>query len=323
MPTRHDRCTLIAILCALLAAPTALHAQAPQPAPAPAPAVRFSGYLQVRQSYQDGSGLATSLNRVRLGAAGSPAPALSWKILTELRTGAVGTGRASVSLQDAFARYQRGVVAVQAGQFKTPFAREFLLSITDLETPNRALVVDALAPKRDLGAMLELGVGLPVTLSAGAFNGEGVNLTANRDSTILAAGRLAGRPRAGVEIGANVAAFGGDSVRYGADAGLRLGRLALRGEYLRQRRDGGIVDDAGWYALAGVRVTRPLQLVARYEELQQREAAEPVDARAWTAGGVVELIEQRAKLTFAVTGREDRPVTGWVEAAIAQLQLRF
>jgi hypothetical protein len=296
---------------------------AAQAAGSAAPKVRVSGYLQVRETYAEGLGLSTSLNRARVGVAGTIVPELSWKALAELRTGSVGTGKASVSLQDAFVRWERGVAAVQAGQFKTPFTREYLTSITDLETPNRAIAVDALAPKRDLGVMGEIGVGLPVTLSAGVFNGEGVNVTANRDSALLAVGRLAARPLPGVELGAGIAAYGGDSLRYGADVALRAGPATLRAEYLGQRRDGVAGDDAGWYVLGGVQAHPALQLVARYEELEQTAIADAADARAWTAGAVLGLVDRRAKLLLAVTGRRDAPGAEWDPAAVAQLQLRF
>ena len=52
----------------------------------------------------------------------------------------------------------------------------------------------------------------------GVFNGEGQNITANTDSTLLWVGRATVRPVAYLTIGANVAAYGSDSTRYGLDA---------------------------------------------------------------------------------------------------------
>jgi len=114
---------------------------------------------------------------------------------------------------------------IQAGQFKTPFTREFLTSLADVETADRATVVDSLAPKRDLGVMVDYAIGSVSTLMLGAFNGEGQNVTANTDSTLLWVGRAAVRPIAFVTLGANFASYGSDSTRYGVDAAVEyMGR---------------------------------------------------------------------------------------------------
>ena len=159
----------------------------PSPAPTPCP-VKLSGYIQAREVYQSEIGLTSSINRARLAASGGILEAVTWRIQGEFRTGSVGTGRASVSLQDAYIRYNPGTWAVQAGQFKTPFTREFIASLADIETADRATVVDSLAPKRDIGLMVESSY-RQIGLWAGVFNGEGQNVTANADSTLLGPAR--------------------------------------------------------------------------------------------------------------------------------------
>ena len=77
------------------------------PAQSSSPAVRLSGYIQARETYQKEVGLTASINRARLSAAGTVLGEVAWKIQGEFRTGNVGTGRASVSLQDAFVRWSR------------------------------------------------------------------------------------------------------------------------------------------------------------------------------------------------------------------------
>lgn len=135
---------LAGLLLACLAAP--LVAQSPtlqsstdpdSTPPDPPPLVHWSGYLQAREVYQDKVGLTSSINRARLSASGGIAEAVTWRIQGEFRTGSVGTGRASVSLQDAYVRYNPGVWGVQIGQFKTPFSREFITSLADIETADR------------------------------------------------------------------------------------------------------------------------------------------------------------------------------------------
>ena len=56
----------------------------------------------------------------------------------------------------------------------------------------------------------------------GVFNGEGQNVTANADSTLLWVGRATVRPVAYLTLGANFARYGSDSTRYGVDAQPRV-----------------------------------------------------------------------------------------------------
>lgn len=225
--------------------------------------VRLSGYIQARETYRDGVGLNGSINRARLTASGGGAKDLTWRIQGEFRTGSVGTGRASVSLQDAYIRYRPGSLGIQAGQFKTPFTREFITSLSDLETADRSTAVDSFAPKRDLGIMVDYALGNDVMLFAGVFNGEGQNVTANPDSSLLVVLRVSGRPVPYLTLGANVADYGGDSTPYGVDASIEYFGVILRGEYIAQERDIVEVADKGWYGVAAYRVVPWLQFVVK------------------------------------------------------------
>ncbi len=259
------------------------HAQSP--AAAPAPSVKLSGYLQGRETYQEKIGLTGTINRARLAASGAVRGDLSWRLQGEFRTGAVGTGRASVSLQDAYIRWSKGGVGIQVGQFKTPFTREFVTSLSEVETADRSTVVDSLAPKRDIGLQADYALGGRATLALGVFNGEGQNVTANRDSSALGLARVTVRPVPYFVLGANVARYFGDSTRYGVDAGVEAPWIILRGEYVGQHHDRIAGDDKGWYALAGAPLRPWLQPVLKYEWFNRTGVA--LDAqknRAWTAG---------------------------------------
>jgi len=275
---------MAASLCLGMAAPRLSLAQAPAPAPAPAP-VTLSGYLQVRDTYQSDVGLTASINRARLAASGKLRQGITWRILGEFRTGSVGTGKASVALMDAYARYASGPWAVQAGQYKAPFARQYITSLPDVETADRAAVVDALAPKRDIGVMGEYAFRKIATLTAGVFNGEGQNVTANADSTVLGVGRLVVRPVPEIVLGADVARYFGDSTRYGVDAGYEGPALTLRAEYLAQTRDGsGLPRDRGWYATGAYFIVKSVQAVGQYEYFDRPAVPTSPKTQAWTAG---------------------------------------
>ena len=73
-------------------------------------------------------------------------------------------------------------------------------------------MVDSLAPKRDIGIMADYAIGGRATISAGVFNGEGQNITANADSSVLWVGRATARPVAYLTVGANVAQYEGDLI---------------------------------------------------------------------------------------------------------------
>src|SRR3954463_641403 len=136
-------------------------------------AVKLSGYIQGRETYQDNVGLTGTINRARLAAAGSVSGNVAWRIQGEFRTGNVGTGNASVSLQDAYVRWTRNSLGLQLGQFKTPFTREFITSLTEVETADRATVVDSIAPKRDIGVMADYAIGGGGAPAAGGIEGGG------------------------------------------------------------------------------------------------------------------------------------------------------
>ena len=274
----------LALSPAILLLPTL---QAQTPSSSAPPPVKLSGYVQGRETYQDNVGLVGSINRARLTAAGTVTGDVAWRIQGEFRTGSVGTGRASVSLQDAYVRWIRNSLGVQIGQFKTPFTREFITSLAEIETADRAAVVDSLAPKRDIGLMADYAFGGRTTISAGIFNGEGQNITANSDSSALGVARVAYRPIPYLVLGLNAARYFADSTRYGVDANVEAPWIILRGEYIGQHRDiADIEDDKGWYGLVAAPVRPWLQPVLKYERFD-RPGLAPTGApknRAWTAG---------------------------------------
>jgi hypothetical protein len=273
---------ILTVLLAILIQ-SALHGQAPS---TPVPSVKLSGYIQGRETYQENVGLTGSINRARLAAAGAVVGNVTWRIQGEFRTGNVGTGRASVSLQDAYIRWTRDALGLQIGQFKTPFTREFITSLSEVETADRAAVVDSLAPKRDIGVMADYALGGRTTFAAGVFNGEGQNLTANSDSSALGIARVTFRPIPYLVLGVNAARYFADSTRYGVDASVEARWVILRGEYIGQHRDAiDAEDDKGWYALAAVPVRPWLQPVFKYEWFDRPGiAAGTLKNRAWTAG---------------------------------------
>jgi len=300
--------------------PPASVAAAPTPA---APSVSLTGYLQARETYRNDVGLTASINRARLTAYGTAAKDVTWRVQGEFRTGSVGTGKASVSLQDAYVRYKPGQFGIQAGQFKTPFTREFITSLADVETADRATVVDSIAPKRDIGVMADYAIGSAATLAVGLFNGEGQNLTANADSTLLWVGRATARPVAYLSVGANVARYGSDSTRYGVDGSLEYLGAALEGEYIGQHREDGGLDDKGWYAQATYRVLPWVQVVLKQEDFRRSAISEAPRNRAMTGGVNVEFGGGKVRLLADYVSRKIGTPGTRRGLLITQAQVKF
>ena len=301
-----------------------LAAQAPTgSAAAGPPPIKLSGYIQAREVYQNKIGLTSSINRARLAASGTVIEHVTWRIQGEFRTSSVGTARASVSLTDGYVRYAPRSWALQIGQFKTPFTREYYTSIADIETADRATVVDSLAPKRDIGVMGEYTY-RKFSLWAGVFNGEGQNVTANVDSTLLGVGRVAVRVLPELSLAVNGARYFGDSTRYGVDAAYEGSRVTLKGEYVGQARDGGAgPDDWGWYGLGAMLVIPAVQAVAKYEEFGRPAITPAVKNRAWTAGLNVYPSGRNLRLTFDFVTRKIGDPGVRKGRLLAQVQARF
>lgn len=284
---------------------------------------KLGGYLTVRETWLKDVGLTATIHRARLSADGTLPSRFSYRITAEFEA-ASATGPATVSLRDALIRWTRAPLTVTAGQFKVPMSREYITSITAIETAERAIVVDALAPKRDVGVMVEGTAWGPTLLAqAGVFNGEGQNATANRDSTVLCVGRLAFRPHAFVSVAGSGAWWGDDSTRAGIEANLEAAGFLVRGEFLTQRRHGAGVRDRGAFALVGYRVTPWLQLVTRWEEFRRPVGTTVAASQAMTYGATVDLPGGRTRLMLNAIARRNAPSTERRVATIAQAQVKF
>jgi hypothetical protein len=293
-------------------------------AQASAPPVKWSGYIQARETYQDNVGLTSSINRARLAASGSAAGAITWRVQGEFRTGNVGTGRASVSLQDAYVKWTKESLGIQVGQFKTPFTREFLTSLAEVETADRSTVVDSLAPKRDIGVMADYALGGRATINLALFNGEGQNVTANTDSSALGVARVSVRPIPYLVLGTNVARYFRDSTRYGVDASWESPWVILRAEYVGQHRDQAADDDQGWYALAAAPLRPWLQPLAKYEWFNRPSIMTDAQKnRAWTLGANLYPWGRTTRFTLEYLSRNIGQPGLRKSAVLAQAQVIF
>jgi phosphate-selective porin OprO/OprP len=217
---------------------------------------------------------------------------------------------------------------LDGGHMKLPVSPEWLTSASRTDFIERAVVVNALAPGRDWGGLAGGELGKVLEWSAGVFQGD--SRSSSRRSGTTGAGRLVLRPATWLALGGSfsqgdvtAAPAGGDldpspkglegtsgtgyeffpgvfvngqRRRWGADARIQGGPVAVWGEFLEAREQrkgqGPVLEDLpdvygrGWSATATwvvtgerkARTIRPraglfagpgaIELAARYEELR-------------------------------------------------------
>jgi len=263
---------------------------------------------------------------VRISADGALPSKFAYRVLVEYQAPAGARVPATVSLREAIIRWSPGALALWAGQFKTPFSKEYLLPVPVLETADFAAVVDSLTPKYDIGAMAEWTPGPWGVFSLGVFNGEGQNATgANRDSLVLPVARAVLRPLAPLSLGASVARDSKDSLRAGIEAAVEQWGGMVRAEYITRHRRGRDRDrdDFGWYVLGTLRVLPPVQLLGRIEDFQRPAYGVARRVRAVTVGTNIELAPNRVRLLVEGVRRASGPRQQNIDTLIGQLQVRF
>lgn len=288
-----------------------------------AASVHVFGYVQPRfQAVGDSA--VFFLRRARFGAQGAVASWASYRVQAELRAGGdTAAASATVELTDAWVAAANAHWSAMAGQFKTPFSRELLQPASTLELAERTLVVDALAPSRDVGAMVEWrGTGnTALRVQGGAFNGEGANRAANPDGRLLFVGRAVAA-RGGVEIAANLA-NDNRGTRWGADGQVQRGRWLARGEFLTFAHPAGGGQDHGGYLFGAYALQRNrAQLVARVETYTT-SAPLRTTFTGYGVGGQYFFRGDDLKLQAAYTVYDTKGPVALDNRLIVQMQARF
>jgi hypothetical protein len=159
---------------------------------------------------------------------------------------------------------------IDAGLFKAPLSKEFLIPADAIDFVNRARAVAVLAPGRQIGVQARgrIDSGVPVDYHLGIFNGNGFGPNTNDNNDFLYAARLAVFPislsdesSSQLELGANAMSskdrlirinpllnpfvfdalfFSGTRTVYGVDFRYTGGDFLLAGEYLQGNYDGDL-----------------------------------------------------------------------------------
>jgi hypothetical protein len=286
---------------------------------------KLGGYIQAREVAQQDVGLTALLNRARFSIDGALPDLFLYRLLVETQASAGARLPATVSLREAIIRWNPAPFAVTAGEFKTPFTREYLIPVPALELADLATVIDSLAPKYDVGVMGDCALGAFATIQAGVFNGEGANAIANRDSTVLVVGRVTARPIPQLGLGASATHEGGDSLRWGVDGVVQQWGGMVRAEYLTRHVRGRAQDkdDFGWYVLESFRVIPRVQLVGRQEDFQRPLRGIASRQRGSAYATNIDIVPYRIRLLLEFSRRVSGKLQTRSDSFIAQLQAQF
>jgi hypothetical protein len=282
---------------------------------------RLGGYIQVRAVGQKSVGMTTTLNRARFSIDGALPRRFAYRVLVEMQAPTGARTPATPSLREAIVRWNPAPFAVTAGEFKTPFTREYLIPVPQVELADLGVVIDSLATKYDVGVMGEYAAGGFATLQVGVFNGEGANATANRDSSVLWVGRVVTRPLPQLALGGSATHEGPDSLRWGVDAVASQWGALVRAEYVtKHRRNLPGKDDNGWYLFESLRLVPRVQLLARQEDFQRPRQGVSKRIRGLAYGVNFDIAPTKVKLLLEFSRRFSGPLQAYSDAFIAQIQ---
>lgn len=325
----------IAVIAGLLSTlvPAAVHAQYPL-VPTPvlplgslSSSIKVGGYLSVRDT-KHGDSTSFTVNRARLTAMIAPLPYLAVRVQADFS----GNQSETVSdntvhgfeLTDAYVELAQPAAdslkwgqwhpALIVGQFKQPFSLEYLTSFAYLRTANRAAAIDALTPRRDIGAMAHVQWSRFVTADASVTNGQGANALSNPNGLELLIGRVTVTPFPWLALAAKLGDEGTDHVR-GYDGRIEWRDLLIEGEGIHRSRpfSGEHQDAGGGYVLGAYKVLPWLQPVFKREwfsDTRQLDGTNTNTQQDWSTFGV-NFITPKENLRFLVNWivKSQRPTT--------------
>ena len=286
----------------------------------------LGGFLQLQAEFGDSpdarfNGIEDRflMRRARINVQGSFLENFDYKLEIDLGANSLSEQTGSRgALTDLFLNWNKFEYAnIKAGQYKTHFGWEWIVSDAKLLTIERSLPSDRLTDGRQVGTSVTGSV-LEKRLSyaVGMFNGTSVNNSFNDNDHFLYTARVQGtavktewnkRPvewnvgvnalsskdagisKSGLGLTGNL--FTGDRNAWGLDTQVKVGLFDLQAEYLRNRFQPGNSTPAngfeadGWYVLGGFYVVpKYFQTVVKYETFDPDSGVNNNTSDVWTFG---------------------------------------
>ncbi len=263
--------------------------------------LKLSAYAQVLGAEWDPGVDSFSLRRARFKLTGELVKNLRFKVAVDVVK--------SPALLDGIVEYEPSkAFGVRIGQFLLPFSLENTTATSDIDTVNRSLTVESLAPGRDnsasgrdVGAAVYGRIGF-AEYTLGLFNGSGIN-KADTNSHKDFSGRVVLRPVKFLAVGGSL--YRGKQNpepdaplvrrdKEGLEAALLVSTLSLKSEYIHAKDD--LVSKAAWYVQGGwFALPGRLQAIVKYDSLDLDRSL-PGDGKRVTTFGVNWFITGLTKL---------------------------
>ncbi len=257
------------------------------------------------------------LRRARLNASGRFAQQFDFRAEIEMAGTIATTAALRAQLTDGYVTWiPSPAFNIRLGQFKTPFGFEQLYPGARLFTPERTLGNDRLTLSRQIGVSALGTLARRFTYAAGAFNGNGTNVSGNDNNRFLYAGRIsstlwrgrigstAARIRAGVngftssdtalampvDFGFKANSFTGNRKGLGADAQAAFGPVDLWAEWLRDRfepvsRTPFSSFDARAFSILAAYTFQKFQFVGRFDTFDpDARLSSALSTKTWDGG---------------------------------------
>ncbi|GAC1694025.1 MAG: hypothetical protein NVS9B3_12260 [Gemmatimonadaceae bacterium] len=303
---------------------------------------KIAGYVSMRADLR-GDSATMRIGHARLGAIALPLPYIAVKIQGELAAIGRATGDTvpPIILTDAFVQltlpngWGDSSRAIRpwalVGQFRTPFAIEYLTPATIAPTIEHSQAGELISTRRDIGFMASVDVAGRAVVSGAVVNGEGANHPANPDGTQMLIGRATLVPLRTLGVSAIWLGERGDH-RWGTDVRWTPGRGLLEAQLLR--RSGPLattgttatIDASGGYAQAAYHIRPWLQPAVKWEQLRRQSttgAGVADDRLTWTTYAINLIAPaDRMRLQLNWIAKSERPVAR-DDQFIAQLQAIF
>jgi phosphate-selective porin OprO and OprP len=263
--------------------------------------LKLSAYAQILGAEWDPGVDSFSVRRARFKLTGELVKNLRFKVAVDVAK--------SPALLDGIVEYEPSkAFGVRIGQFILPFSLENTTPTSDVDTVNRSLTEETLAPGRDnsasgrdVGAAVFGRIAI-LEYALGFFNGQGIN-KADANSHKDFSGRVVLRPVKFLAVGGSL--YRGKQNpepdaplvrrdKEGLEAALLVSTLSLKSEYIHAKDD--LTSRAGWYVQGGwFALPGRLQAIVKYDSLDL-DSSIPGDGKRITTFGVNWFITGLTKL---------------------------